>query len=168
MGRPRCQALEMAPSSRNDHENATQITQTVSMVAGMLFFGQTSYFLDKPARPWVVRSHHFSKAALPPKLPSNSLGLGGKTRIRCVTAAFVSSGHPCRIGFDCFVPIPDLSRCSKLRRAYSMTSSAVASSVGGTVRPSALAVLRLIASSNFVGCTTGKSAGFSPFKMRPA
>jgi hypothetical protein len=30
---------------------------------------------------------------------------------------------------------------------YSITSSAVASSVGGTVRPSALAVLRLIASA---------------------
>src|SRR5246127_543437 len=35
--------------------------------------------------------------------------------------------------------------------AYSITSSARASSVGGTVRPSAFAVFRLIASSNFVG-----------------
>ena len=33
--------------------------------------------------------------------------------------------------------------------AYSITSSARASSVGGTVRPSALAVLRLTMSSNF-------------------
>ena len=33
-----------------------------------------------------------------------------------------------------------------------ITSSAVASSVGGTVRPSALAVLRLMAGSNLVGC----------------
>jgi hypothetical protein len=32
---------------------------------------------------------------------------------------------------------------------YSITSSAVASRVGGTVRPSALAVLRLITSWNF-------------------
>ena len=53
------------------------------------------------------------------------------------------------------------------RRYHSITSSARASSVGGTVRPSALAVLRLMTSSNLVGCTTGKSAGFSPLRMRP-
>src|SRR4029077_11269696 len=46
--------------------------------------------------------------------------------------------------------------------AYWITSSAVANSVSGMVRPSALAVLRLITSSNFVGCMTGRSAGFSP------
>ena len=51
---------------------------------------------------------------------------------------------------------------------YSITSSARASSVGGTSRPSAFAVLRLMISSNFVGCTTGRSAGLSPFRIRPA
>src|SRR5262249_52410513 len=50
---------------------------------------------------------------------------------------------------------------------HSITSSARASSVGGTVRPSALAVLRLMISSTFVDCCTGKSAGFSPLRMRP-
>ncbi len=40
--------------------------------------------------------------------------------------------------------------CSKLHR-YSITSSAVAMSDGGTVRPSVPAVLRLITSSNLVG-----------------
>jgi hypothetical protein len=50
---------------------------------------------------------------------------------------------------------------------YSMTSSAMASSDGGTERPSALAVLRLIASTKWVGCTTGRSAGFSPLRTRP-
>ena len=49
---------------------------------------------------------------------------------------------------------------------HSITSSARASSVGGTSRPSALAVLRLITSSYFVGACTGRSAGFSPLKMR--
>jgi hypothetical protein len=34
------------------------------------------------------------------------------------------------------------------------------------VSPSALAVLRLITSSNFVGCSTGRSAGRAPFRMR--
>src|SRR5262245_8290063 len=51
--------------------------------------------------------------------------------------------------------------------AHSITSSARASRVGGISRPSALAVVRLITSSNFVGCMTGRSAGFSPLRMRP-
>src|SRR6516162_6780780 len=51
---------------------------------------------------------------------------------------------------------------------HSITSSARASSVGGTSMPSAFAVLMLMMSSNLVGCITGKSAGFAPFKMRPA
>src|SRR5262245_11247173 len=46
---------------------------------------------------------------------------------------------------------------------HSITSSARATSVGGTWMPSAAAVLRLITSSNFVGCSTGKSAGLTPF-----
>ena len=49
---------------------------------------------------------------------------------------------------------------------HSITSSARASSVGGTVTPIALAVLRLIASSYLVGACTGRLAGFSPFRMR--
>src|SRR5262249_17839703 len=48
---------------------------------------------------------------------------------------------------------------------YSITSSASASNLSGISRPSALAVLRLITSSNFVGCSTGKSAGLEPFKI---
>src|SRR5262245_33610850 len=47
-----------------------------------------------------------------------------------------------------------------------MTSSARASSVGGTSRPSALAVLRLTTNSYLVGACTGRSAGFSPLRMR--
>src|SRR5262249_12370027 len=45
------------------------------------------------------------------------------------------------------------------------TSSARTSNVGGMVTPSALAVLRFIKSSNFVGCSMGRSAGFAPFGM---
>src|SRR5215472_17261177 len=44
---------------------------------------------------------------------------------------------------------------------HSITSSASASNLSGTVSPSALEVLRLIASSNLVGSCTGRSAGFS-------
>jgi hypothetical protein len=38
----------------------------------------------------------------------------------------------------------------------------MAMSPGGKLRPNALAVLRLNTSSNFVACSTGRSAGFAP------
>src|SRR5881227_1968962 len=50
--------------------------------------------------------------------------------------------------------------------AHSITSSARASSDDGTSTPSALAVFRLITSSYLVGACTGRSAGFSPLRMR--
>jgi tripartite-type tricarboxylate transporter receptor subunit TctC len=50
--------------------------------------------------------------------------------------------------------------------AYSITSSARASNVGGTSRSRAFAVFRLITSSYFVGACTGRSAAFSPLSMR--
>jgi hypothetical protein len=40
------------------------------------------------------------------------------------------------------------------------------SSDGGIVRPSAFAVLRSIASSNFVGCSMGRSPALAPLRMR--
>src|SRR5207302_1493725 len=48
---------------------------------------------------------------------------------------------------------------------HSITSSARCCRNQGTSRPSALALLRLITSSNFVGCSTGISAGFPPCKI---
>src|SRR5215204_3187383 len=57
-------------------------------------------------------------------------------------------------------------RTSFAWRTYSITSSAVPSSVGGISRPSAFAVLRLITNSYLVGACTGRSAGFSPLRMR--
>jgi len=62
--------------------------------------------------------------------------------------------------------------CSSLGEApleppvpHSITSSARASSDGGTVRPSAFAVLRLTTISNRVGCWIGRSPGFSPARI---
>ena len=49
---------------------------------------------------------------------------------------------------------------------YSTTSSARPISVFGTVRPSVFAVLRLMISSYLVGACTGRSAGFSPLRIR--
>src|SRR5262245_31997458 len=50
---------------------------------------------------------------------------------------------------------------------HSITSSVMASTPSGIVRPSVLEVPRLITNSNFVGARTGSSAGFSPLSMRP-
>src|SRR5262249_487532 len=50
---------------------------------------------------------------------------------------------------------------------HSITSSARASSVGGSVMPRTLAVIRLMISSTFTACWTGRSAGLSPLRMRP-
>src|SRR5262249_47566376 len=55
--------------------------------------------------------------------------------------------------------------CTAVELRYSITSSAVAISDCGTVRPSALAVLRLIMKSNLVGCSTGRSAGLAPLRI---
>src|SRR5262249_22681814 len=54
----------------------------------------------------------------------------------------------------------------ELATSHSITSLAATSSFSGTVRPSALAVLRLIVSSSFVGCSTGSSSGLAPCKIR--
>src|SRR5262249_7930693 len=54
----------------------------------------------------------------------------------------------------------------ELAPPHSIPSSARASSVGGISRPSAFAVFKLMTSSYFVGCCTGRSAAFSPLRMR--
>ncbi len=51
--------------------------------------------------------------------------------------------------------------------AYSISSSAMLSKPEEMVSPSALAVLMLMASSNLVGCRTGRSAGFLPIRIWP-
>jgi hypothetical protein len=52
------------------------------------------------------------------------------------------------------------------RPFHSITSLAATSRPGGTVRPIALAVLRLTTVSNLVAACTGRSAGLSPRRMR--
>src|SRR5215475_6900609 len=53
----------------------------------------------------------------------------------------------------------------ELAALHSITSSARASSVGGTVRPNTLAAVKLITSSNLVGNSIGRSLGLAPFKI---
>ena len=48
---------------------------------------------------------------------------------------------------------------------HRITRSARASTFGGMIRPICLAVFKLITSSNFVGCSTGKSEGLAPLRI---
>src|SRR5262249_2095831 len=54
----------------------------------------------------------------------------------------------------------------ELAPPHSITSSARTSTLAGTSMPSALAVLRLMASVDLGGACPGRSAGFSPLRMR--
>ena len=73
-------------------------------------------------------------------------------------------GAPVHVRFG---PITDSCAAAK-SIVYSMTSSANARSLSGTVNPSTLAVFMLITSSNLTGVWTGSSLGFSPLRMRSA
>jgi hypothetical protein len=132
-----------------------------------------------------LRSHSFASVA-----PQNlsSMGKGRTLPYRCIEGVRVHSknGPPsgsavpaacangplslslrapgcaaanCRLG-----PIADPLRRSK-RHHYSITSSARSRNDSGMVMLIAFAVFRLITSSNFVGCSTGRSAGLVPCKI---
>ena len=61
--------------------------------------------------------------------------------------------------------VSSLAAAFDAKSAYSITLSARPNNAGGTVTPIALAVLRLITSSNCVGCSTGMSATLTPCKI---
>src|SRR5262249_3813965 len=83
----------------------------------------------------------------------------------------------------CDLPVPALwrltrtaTRSSGCRAAekrderappHSITSSAIASSPGGTSMPSIRAVWTLMTNSNLVDCSVGRSAGFAPLRILP-
>ena len=54
-------------------------------------------------------------------------------------------------------------QCSKIY--YSTSSSASDRNDAGIASPSVLAVVKLMMSSNFVGCSTGRSAGLAPLRI---
>jgi hypothetical protein len=84
------------------------------------------------------------------------------------TGATPNIREPYRTQIPCTIPRKCVSSSPKTRElmSYSIKSAARASSVWGIVIPSALAVLRLMTSSYSVGACTGRSAGFSPLRMR--
>ena len=109
-------------------------------------------------------------------LPSFSGRIGVARRLFNRLADFGSGSNydldPC--GMSALPPITDIVRPHAQVRSvptgdilYSITSSARDKSVGGTDRPSAFADLTLTTNSKSVGCWIGRSAGRSPFRMRP-
>src|SRR4030095_13183402 len=55
--------------------------------------------------------------------------------------------------------------CCKQYWNYLITLSALASTFGGIARPICFAAFRLMMNSNFIGCSTGRSAGLAPFRI---
>lgn len=80
----------------------------------------------------------------------------GVLRLESLVWRFGRPHHSCRARPSC---APQEMTCARLY-GYSTTSSARASSMGGTVRPSAFAVLRLITSSYLVGACTWQVGRF--------
>src|SRR5207248_2326483 len=68
---------------------------------------------------------------------------------------------PIKIGNPKFLPV---AYCLA-SIAYLITLSARYSTACGIVTPICFAVLRLMTNSNFVGCSTGSSAGLAPFSI---
>src|SRR5215831_3488880 len=69
---------------------------------------------------------------------------------------------------DTMVVLPgarSLSPCNSSAQAYLSTSSASIKRCGGIVISRALAVLRLMISSNLLDCSTGRSAGLAPLRI---
>jgi putative ABC transport system substrate-binding protein len=103
------------------------------------------------------------------------VAVGGELSARAAKAAtssipivFSVGGDPIKSGLVASFNHPGGNMTGLSYLTESLTPSARASSMGGTSRPSAFAVLRLMISSNRVGCTTGRSAAFAPLSMRPA
>src|SRR5262245_9474408 len=84
------------------------------------------------------------------------------SRVAALAARFARQRGPCRDR-----PRERRATSERNERApvHSITSSARATSVGDTARPSAFAVLRLITSSRLVGNSIGRSPGPTPLRI---
>src|SRR6202022_4072230 len=78
-----------------------------------------------------------------------------------VTQHSLPSGRYCLLGPD----FHRQDRTSFAWRTHSITSSARTRIAGEMVTPMASAVFILRTNSNFVGCSTGRSATFAPFAI---
>ncbi len=104
----------------------------------------------------IILSSHFGNHD-----PQMSLAKKGEPRSQCITierpTRQVNPSKHCFEGeFNSILGSPP---------RYLITLSALASTFGGIVTPICLAVFRLITSSNFLGCSTDRSAGLAPFRI---
>ena len=99
------------------------------------------------------------------RLRMSALGQKRTSDCRLLMSALPPKSGHCETLLGCLLCANSGSSASQKTRGYWMTSSAVASNDAGTVRPSALAVFRLMTISNFVGPCTGRSVGFSPLRI---
>jgi hypothetical protein len=95
-------------------------------------------------------------------------GFPPQGRIRLGTLCQAAGGVPppcdtATLGVLLDAPATPPCRCPA--STYWITSSAQTRSVGGKVIPSVCAVFRLRINSNFMDCSTGRSAGFAPFRI---
>src|SRR5689334_2895105 len=96
-------------------------------------------------------------------------------KVPVFSAAVEPRKYPRRIVAHSIFPIQDRECCvDRLNRQpiadignlHSIVSLAAISNAAGTVRPSVFAVLRLTTNSNLFGCSTGRSPGFAPMRIR--
>src|SRR5262245_53894278 len=130
-------------------------------------------------RHLVLESHRSPHEFRPPPRYSSSILEGAMSALGSFTSLWLlrstvrmSASHPKTTKS---LRSSEMTRCARKRHKhrsrqhhYSITSSALASSVGGTLRPSIRAVSALMTRSNLLDCTTGRSAGLAPVRMRPA
>jgi adenylate cyclase len=93
-----------------------------------------------------------------------SVRKAGKLLSRASVVDRTRSGQPSRI-LSSRLWAARLRRGAPRRPRYRITVSARSRSEGGSVRPSALAVFRLMTSSNLVGCSTGRPEGLAPLRI---
>src|SRR5262249_38417217 len=115
--------------------------------------------LERPMPRHGIGSREWRKNAYPGDL-FRLLRLSGKAKRKEHGAKRKDSDFSLHV-FPCSLHSTLLTRPS----FHLMTLSALASTFGGIVRPICFAAFKLITNSNFVGCSTGRSAGFAPFKI---
>ena len=113
----------------------------------------------------LLRASNFRTPARPAGFENFRLwSIGGSGRLLCHVRSTPGSRHQAERSACPLCATTGLMHRSKWHH-YSITSSARASSVGGTMMPSAFAVFKLITSSSLVGSSTGRSAGFAPLNI---
>ena len=90
----------------------------------------------------------------------------GQRKARGWTFVGATGRSPSTIAYCLFQPQADPPQAEPFYFCHWITLSAFISVHCGIVKPIWFAVLRLITNSNFIGCSTGRSEGLAPFRIR--